>query len=157
MPLKFYEEREKTRFNLIGLCRQAGFKDMLDPHVPLEDTEFIKNMPTIMVNPNVPWLFYKALAVEGVELFSFKSPWHWQQENQRDFEGLSYFCYPNKERLKHEADLSARHQSGFYVMAGEVYAVKAQPEHGPLYLHATYPDKWSHMALEILLRYAKQD
>jgi len=156
MSFKFSDARDLEEHNLWGLCEDADFDHWQDPNALRERHDALQATVQRLVSP-VENVFYRALGIDGVELFVFQDERNWMQHEQTGFDGLSYFCFPNRERIEHEVDLTARDVFGLSVVGGKVYVIEGTPERGPIYLDRTFPDKWSHMALEILLRYAGRD
>ncbi len=161
MPYKPVNERLKERYDLNGLCRVAGYlpvSELEDKRSerqirPKDEKELIFRVSCgiLAEDPfSFERVFLRVLPPEGIEIFYFKERHSWYQEKQTSREGLVYFCLPNIERLQHEQDFTQA-------------VTKRPPDEPPvppenkknifcLNVDRMFPDKWSHMALEILLR-----
>jgi len=156
MPFQYASQRATQEYNLVELCQVAGLHDWRDEEALRSQNPILKKT-ILLLEPLGEFLFYRGVGNEGLEFFSFRHPGHWQQRNQISFEGLNYFCFPNQDRIDHEVDVSSREETSFVEHAGELYVETGQPKDERIDLTRNFPDKWDHMALEILLRYSGRD
>ena len=156
MTFKPYDKRVAEQFDLVELCQEAGFFDWQD-EAALQSQPATVRAILDFVEGKHPFLFYRSLHTEGIEIFTFPHPTRWRQESQTSCDGLAYFCFPNKIRVELEKDVSSRPQFILYVERNEVYSGTETHAERKLHLDKTFPDKCSHFALEILLAYAKKE
>ncbi len=171
MTYKHYEERLKGTFDLEKLCVKAGYEshsEVVLTSFPLnEDSSLLERVARGIIidrqkdinlkdlDEEFKNIFLRLLGEEGVEIFYFRKEHVWQQVRQESRKGLVYFCLPNKERLEHEKDYTLRFKRTKPALKKAFRRDKEGLKYTiPLNIDVMYPDKWSHMALEILLRQA---